>query len=90
MLTYMYKKSLDIPFPAPSKNVGTQTRSSRKITFTLPKPNSDRYRNSFAYAGVIIWNGLSADEQLVHDMDLFKIQQKRRLLALEKEEYGVV
>lgn len=40
ILMHMYKRSLDMPYPTPHGD-GIQTRSSNKIIFNLPKPNSD-------------------------------------------------
>lgn len=83
VLLHMYKKSLDMPYPSPS-DAGASTRSSGKILFYPPKPNSDKFLKSFVYNGAVGWNNLSPEEQLVQDIDLFKIQQKRKLLAIQK------
>lgn len=89
VLIHMYNKSLDMPIPTPHGN-GIYTRSSNKILFSLPRPNIDRYRKSFAYMGAVDWNNLSCEEQLVQNTDLFKSQQKKKLLAIEKAFFGQV
>lgn len=88
VLIHMYKRSLDMPYPVPQNDDGIQTRSSNKILFNLPTPKSDRFLKSFAYKGVVDWNSLSSEEQLVGDTDQFKNQQKKQMLLVEQALYG--
>lgn len=88
-LTHMDMKSLDLPVPPPIPldTSRSLTHSSGKILFTLPRPRSNKFLNSFAYKGAVAWNNLLLEEQMVPDLDQFKRAQKRKLLEIAALQY---
>lgn len=88
LLVHMYKKTLTRDDSLFHVEHGIATRSSEKIMFRIPRPRVEIFRKSFVYQGMLHWNNLSSEEQLIPDVDHFKIAMKRKFLEMERASYG--
>ena len=51
------------------------------VTLALTKPRTEALKRSFEYHGASLWNTLPRDLRIVDNLEMFKINLKRHLLA---------
>ena len=56
---------------------GMYTRNANSLKVTIPKPNIERFKRSFKYAGAKIWNNLSDELHNAPSLDSFKLLYKK-------------
>ena len=57
------------------------TRAIDGQIFKLTKPNLETYKKSPLYRGVVEWNSLPAQIRNINSLNIFKIVQKKWMLA---------
>ena len=83
-LQFVYRKK-SITHLLVRKPEGRLTRSSKKITFKLMKPNTEKFKSSFSYKGFKAWNQLPASIQELDDTNCFKYRIKQLLSPKNNE-----
>lgn len=86
LMKYCFYETLDIHNL--QDHAAIMTRQTDKILLKVEHPYSEKFKRSFVYRGPVLWNSLTAEEQLVNDIDLFTRRQKRKLLEAEKALYS--
>lgn len=72
LLNLMYQRSLTPSKYPQINNQQTATRTSEKVRFEIPRPNSERFKNFPHYRGVQLWDTLNVDTQRAPSYLYFK------------------
>ena len=77
MNLYMFKQKDNTDIV---NNRNVRTRAHDAILFTTVKPNNEKFKRNIFYKGAISRNNLTVAERNVDTYNVFKTQQKKKLI----------
>ena len=77
MNLYMFKQKDNTDIV---NNRNVRTRAHDAILFTTVKPNNEKFKRNIFYKGAISWNNLTVAQRNVDTYNVFKTQQKKKLI----------
>ena len=78
---FMFTLKDDLRMKKAGGRLGVKTRSSKKMNFSLRKPNTEQYRKCVSYHGPKQWNKLPVSVQLVADKRMFRFLVTKHVMT---------